>query len=180
MSHPVRIVTYNHRWPLLYEEEKRSILRIIGHKVMAIEHIGSTAVPGLGGKPIIDIMVAVNHLEDTEECITPLESGGYKYVPENEASFPERRFFNKGTQPKEQHYHIHMVELNSEFWKRHLLFRDYLRNHPEAAQKYYHLKTRLATKYGSDREGYTNAKTAFIGAAVNKAKKARAVGDDCH
>ncbi len=147
------------------------IQKAIGHIIVGIEHIGSTAVPSLGAKPIIDILVAVNHLSDAEQCIEPLQSIGYEYVPEYEESIPERRYFHKGGPPKEQHYHLHMVELTSDFWKKHLLFRDHLRTHPKIAQKYHELKKRLALKYGSDREGYTEAKTSFIKSTCAKATR---------
>ena len=165
----VEIVNYDPQWPMLYKKEKTLIQKAIGHTIVGIEHIGSTAVPGLGAKPIIDILMAVNHLSDAEQCIEPLQSIGYEYVPEYEASIPERRYFHKGHPPKEQHYHLHMVELTSDFWKKHLLFRDHLRTHPKIAQKYHELKKRLALKYSSDREGYTEAKTSFIKSIVTKA-----------
>jgi len=170
MSRPVRIEDYGPQRPILYEEEKCHILEIIGDMIVRIEHIRSTSVPNLGAKPIIDIMVAVNRLSDAEKCIKPLQRIGYKYQPEHETSIPERRFFHKGNPPKEQHYHLHMVERTSDFWKRHLLFRDYLRTHPKAAQEYYDLKKRLAIEYDTDREGYTEAKTSFIESIVPKAK----------
>jgi len=170
MSRRVKIIDYDPQWSLLYEKERCLILDAVGYIVVRIEHIGSTAVPKLGAKPIIDIMVAVNHLSDAEKCIGPLGSIGYEYVPEYEDLMPERRYFHKGKPPKEQHYHLHMVELASDFWKRHLLFRDYLRTHPEVAQEYFKLKKRLATKYRSDREEYTEAKTSFIESVVSKAK----------
>jgi len=170
MKRPVRIVDYNSQLPILFENEKRLILNVIRHFVVEIEHVGSTAVVGLGAKPIIDITVAIKNLKDAHNCIGPLESIGYEYVPEYEESIRERRYFHKGKPPKEQHYHLHMVELSSDFWKRHLLFRDYLRTHPEVAQDYYELKKRLAREYGSDREGYTEAKTSFIESIVAKAK----------
>ena len=166
----VEIVNYDPQWPMLYKKEKTLIQKAIGHTIVGIEHIGSTAVPGLGAKPIIDILMAVNHLSDAEQCIEPLQSIGYEYVPEYEASIPERRYFHKGHPPKEQHYHLHMVELTSDFWKKHLLFRDHLRTHPKIAQKYHELKKRLALKYGSNREGHTEAKTSFIKTIVAKAK----------
>lgn len=175
MKRPVRIVGYDPKWPKLFENEKRLILNVIGHLVVGIEHVGSTAVTGLGGKPIIDITVAIKNLKDAHNCIGPLESIGYEYVPEYEESIPERRYFRKGKPPKEQHYHLHMVEPSSDFWKRHLLFRDYLRTHPEVAQDYYELKKRLASEYGSDREGYTEAKTSFIESVVAKAKARREI-----
>jgi len=173
MNPPVRIVNYDHQWIVLFTNEKRLIQDVIGHIIVKIEHIGSTAVPKLGAKPIIDIIIAVNNLSDAKKCIGPLKSIGYEYVPEHENSMPERRYFHKGKPPKEQHYHLHMVELASDFWKRHLLFRDYLRTHPEVAQEYFELKMRLATKYSSDREEYTEAKTSFIESVVSKAKAER-------
>ncbi len=169
----VVIVDYNPQWTVLFKKEKDQILNVIGHIIVEIEHIGSTAVPNLGAKPIIDIMAAIPHLEDAEKCIKPLQSIGYEYVPEHEASTPERRYFHKGHPPKEQHHHLHMVELTSDFWKQHLIFRDYLRTNPEVAQEYFKLKKRLATKYGSDREGYTKTKTSFIKSIVAKAKRVR-------
>lgn len=171
MTYPVEIVEYDPQWPVLYEEEKGRILGVIGHKIVAIEHIGSTAVRGLAAKPIIDIMVAVRRLADAGECIEPLQSIGYEYVPEFEAEMPERRFFRKGP-PEARTHHIHMIELTSDFWERHLLFRDFLRAHPEAAQQYYQLKKELAARYGSDREAYAEAKTLFIESIVAKSRTA--------
>jgi len=169
MGAPVVIVDYDPQWPILYQEEKGRILGVIGHAVVAIEHIGSTAVPGLGAKPIIDIMIAVCRLADAEECIEPLQSIGYEYVPEYNDIIPERRYFHKGP-PEARTHHVHMVELTSDFWERHLLFRDFLRAHPEEAQQYCQMKKELAAKSGSDREAYTDAKTSFIESVVAKAR----------
>lgn len=168
MADPVIIFDYNPQWPIVYEEEKNRILGVIGHKVVTIEHIGSTAVPGLGAKPIIDIIVGVRRLADADECIKPLQSIGYEYVPEYEADIPERRYFRKG--PANAHYHLHIVEVTSDFWERHLLFRDFLRTHPEGAQQYLELKKDLAAKYGTERESYTEAKTSFIEQVVEHAR----------
>lgn len=165
----VEIVEYDPKWATLYSEEEAKILAAIGHLVVAIEHIGSTAVVGLGAKPIIDIMVGVNRLSNAQECLAPLGSLGYDYQPEHEVTMPERRFFGKGKPPEAQHYHLHMVENGSEFWKRHLAFRDYLRTHPETSRRYCELKKKLASEHGSDREGYTEAKTLFIESIVAEA-----------
>jgi GrpB-like predicted nucleotidyltransferase (UPF0157 family) len=170
MKRAVRILDYSPEWPELFENEKRLILNVIGCFVVGIEHVGSTAVVGLGAKPIIDITVAIKSLKDAHKCVGPLESIGYKYVPEYEESIPERRYFHKGKPPEEQHYHLHMVEMSSDFWKRHLLFRDYLRTHPKVAKDHCKLKKRLASEYGSDREGYTEAKTSFIKSVVTEAR----------
>lgn len=166
----VTIVDYNPIWPTLYEEEKARILNAIGHKVVAIEHVGSTAVPGLGGKPIIDIMVAVRRLADVEECTEPLRSINYEYL--GERGVPGRRFFRKppGEDRSARTHHLHMVEQGSDLWEEHLLFRDYLRAHPNVAQKYYELKKALAAKCGSDRSAYAEAKASFIEAVITEAK----------
>ena len=168
MIAPVVIVDYDPQWPIRYQEEKDRIIEAVGHVIVAIEHIGSTSVPGLGAKPIIDIMVAVSHLADAEECIQPLKGIGYEYVPELEVSMPQRRYFDKGS--AEARIHLHMVELASEFWQRHLLFRDFLRDHPQVAQEYEQLKRELAAGYGSDRVGYTEAKTSFIRSVEARAR----------
>jgi GrpB-like predicted nucleotidyltransferase (UPF0157 family) len=166
----VVIAEYNPEWAMLYEKEKDLILDAVGDLIVVVEHVGSTAVRGLGAKPTIDIMVAVSSLADAQKCIEQLRSIGYEYQPQHEVSMPERRYFRKGDPVSEQHYHLHMVERTSDFWERHLLFRDYLRSHPEAAREYYVLKKELASKYGLDREGYTEAKTAFIESTLAKAR----------
>ena len=168
MANPVVILDYNPRWPVLYEEEKNTIIGVIGQKVVEIEHIGSTAVPGLGAKPIIDIMVGVRWLADANECIKPLQSIGYEYVPKYETDMPERRYFQKG--PVNAHRHLHMVEVTSDFWERLLLFRDFLRAHPDVARQYLTLKKELAVKYNTERERYTESKTYFIERIVDRAR----------
>jgi GrpB-like predicted nucleotidyltransferase (UPF0157 family) len=168
----VEIVDYDPVWVTLYVEERARILGVIGHLDVVVEHIGSTAVVGLGAKPIIDIMVGVDRLCDAQLCLEPLGRLGYVYQPTHEVTLPDRRFFGKGEPPEEQHYHLHMVEKGGEFWRRHLAFRDYLRTHPETARQYCELKKKLASEYGSDREGYTEAKTLFIESIV-----ARAMGE---
>jgi GrpB-like predicted nucleotidyltransferase (UPF0157 family)/predicted RNA-binding protein associated with RNAse of E/G family len=167
----VKIVAYDPKWPALYAEERDRILSVVGNKVAAIEHVGSTAVPGLGAKPVVDIMVAVRHLSAAKECIGLLESIGYEYVPQYESTIPERRFFRKGPgDVPNKHFHLHMVEYSSGFWERHLLFRDYLRIHPDVRQQYHELKKNLAKKHVSNREAYTEAKTSFIESVVAKAR----------
>lgn len=167
MQSPVVIVSYDPRWPGLFEDEEALISNLIGVRAN-IEHIGSTAVPGLGAKPIIDIMIGVDGLPLADNCIEPLENIGYRYVPEFEESIPERRFLWKGTPAKRTH-HVHMVEKKSDFWKRHLLFRDFLRTHPAEVKYYCTLKTELAETYGIDRDGYNDAKSSFIESIVKKA-----------
>jgi GrpB-like predicted nucleotidyltransferase (UPF0157 family) len=161
MTRSVIIVSYDPQWPDTYKEEKALILRVIGDTVLQIEHIGSTAVPGLGAKPIIDIMVGVRRISDVKGCIEPLATVGYEYV--------SLRYFRKG--PPERHRHLHVTELGSEFWESHILFRDYLCAHPETAQEYYELKKKLAAKFKSDGDAFTDAKSEFIERVIEKVRK---------
>jgi len=167
VKEPVVIEEYNPRWPAMYEEAAREIREAIGAHIAAIEHTGSTAVPGLGAKPIIDILIGVRDLADADACIEPLEALGYQYVPEYEAEIPDRRYFRKG---RPRTHHVHMVEIGGDFWVNQLLFRDYMRANPEAAREYFALKKRLAEQHRDDRDAYTEAKTQFVLGALGKAR----------
>ncbi len=164
------IVEYNPAWSTLYEQEKALILEAIGPWLVDIQHIGSTSVPGLAAKPIIDIMPGIRYLYEASNCIAPLEKIGYKYVPEFEDVMPYRRYFRKDIDGQRTH-HIHMVETSHEFWERHLLFRDYLRKHPAIAQQYAELKKDLAARYLKEGFDYTEAKTEFIKTIEKRAKQ---------
>ena len=171
MPHHVRIVDYDPRWPILYEEEKRRVLEHVGNKVVAIEHIGSTAVPRLGGKPIIDVMAGVLRSSDADECVLLLHDDCKDVTPEPDN--PEWYYcLGKSCQNEPAYYiHLHLVKYLSDHWARHLLFRDFLRTHPDTAQQYYVLKKNLAVKHGSDRVGYTDAKTSVINAIIEQAPR---------
>ena len=166
---PIRIEAYDPRWPSMFEEDKRKILEAVGEYVTAVEHIGSTSVPGLAAKPTIDVMAAIRSLADAPACVAPLAAIGYEYRPDHEAIMPERRFFRRGPHGAGTH-HLHVVEPSSEFWEAHILFRDYLRAHAVAAAEYEQLTRRLAAAHGSDRAAYTDAKTDFIESCVEKAR----------
>ena len=168
-SAPLVIADYNPDWPRLYEEEQALILKTIGHILVGIEHIGSTAIPGLGAKPIIDIMIGLRALDDAVECIPLLRSIGHIYHPEFEDQVPERRFFRKGPDGARTH-HIHMVERSNQFWQDRILFRDYMQTHEEDAMLYLLMKKELALRFGSNRRGYSDAKAAFVSAILAKAR----------
>lgn len=159
---PIVIAHYDPEWPRRFRRECEVIFRTCGRRAfLRIEHVGSTAVPGLAAKPIVDIMPGVLSLAAVPALVAPLAATGYEYVPAYEVELPERRYFRKDVDG-ERAFQLHVVEVGSDFWKRHLLFRDYLRAHDEAAAEYERLKRRLAAEYGADREGYTQAKTEFI------------------
>lgn len=168
---PIVIVEYDPRWPAMFERERERIRGALGVRSLAIEHIGSTAVPGLAAKPIIDILVGVRQASDLDGCIGPLTTIGYTYDPFPE--FPERRFFRDGQMGAGPH-HVHCTRYGSDFWEDKLLFRDWLRAHPEAARDYLRLKLDLAERFGQDRERYeryTAGKNAFIQAALLEARR---------
>jgi GrpB-like predicted nucleotidyltransferase (UPF0157 family) len=165
----IRVDDYNPAWPRHFEEARDLLRRALGDAILEIQHVGSTAVPGLAAKPIIDIMIAVPDLDRArEQCVRPLANLGFDYVPEFEAVMPYRLYFRKGI-PRT--HHIHMVQPDGEFWERHLLFRDYLRKHPAAVAEYAALKKRLAEEHGSDMDGYTEAKSDFIRGIEQKARE---------
>lgn len=153
----VKLYPYNSEWKRVFTEEKIRIQAIIGKYILDIQHIGSTAIPGLISKPIIDIAVAVSNFEEAKICIDPLNKLEYEY--KGEFGIPRRHFFVKGDP---RLFHLHMLEIASMQWKNHILFRDYLREHPDKSKLYADLKLQLALQYSNDREAYSDAKAPFI------------------
>ena len=162
----VILAEYDENWAVEFENERNAIQRAITDYKIGIEHVGSTSVESLCAKPIIDILIGIERFNDGFECVTDLEAIGYESKGEN--GVPGRHFFAKGN-PRT--HHIHMVEMNSNFWNEHLLFRNYLRNNSEARIQYSELKKELALKYENDREKYTSSKAEFIKEIIKKAKE---------
>jgi len=156
---------YDVNWPLEFENEKKSIQNTLTENEIRIEHIGSTSVENLCAKPIIDILIGIKHFDEGHKFASLLEATGYAYKGEN--GIPGRHFFVKGN-PRT--HHLHMVEMNSVFFRDHLLFRDYLRENPEKKDQYAELKRSMAVKYFDDREKYTDSKAEFIQNILQKAK----------
>ena len=166
----ISIVPYDSEWPNLFEDEAASLRRKLPRTiVMRIEHFGSTAVPGLAAKPVIDLLVQVNSLEETRKRVVPLlESEGYDYFWRTDVS-PAYAWFIKRDASGKRTHHIHMVEADSKMWER-LYFRDYLREFPEEARRYAELKQSLAGRYPNDRIAYTEGKAEYIKAMMDRAK----------
>jgi GrpB-like predicted nucleotidyltransferase (UPF0157 family) len=162
-SHPYPIIIepYSPEWPRTFEIEKSRILKAIPTYMTQIEHVGSTAVPGLPAKPVIDILIGVRSLDDDAKFIPPLEKLGYIYIAELEKEIPERRYLQKVTATAHTH-HLHITEADTQFFIDHIRFRDLLRLHLELVTEYAKLKYDLAKKYRTDREAYTDAKSDFI------------------
>lgn len=166
----VEIVDYDPRWPALFEQEAGRLRATLDPSlIMGLEHFGSTAVPKLSAKPIIDILIAVRSLAEAKTCfVERLRHLDYVWWAENPKQ--DRLFFVKGMPPfgPRRSHHLHVTEMDGEMWQR-LAFRDYLRAHPEEAGTYAQLKRRLAAEHPADREAYTGAKAAYIESVMRKA-----------
>jgi GrpB-like predicted nucleotidyltransferase (UPF0157 family) len=160
MKRKIEVVSHNPDWSDLFQTEAEKIAPIFGPEIIVIEHIGSTAIPGIKAKPIIDILVEVKDISQVDHFNDQMAQLGYK--PKGEFGIPGRRYFRKkGTDAAHTH-HVHIFQIGNPEIERHLNFRDYLRTHPEDAQAYSRLKEALAQKFPDDPENYTEAKSEFI------------------
>ncbi|XQY90038.1 GrpB family protein [Metabacillus sp. HB246100] len=159
MTNNVTIQNYNPNWIIQFNEEKKQLSTLLSEFILAIEHIGSTAVEGLSAKPIIDIMIGVSDLECVTEFIKPLKQVGYEFV--NHENFPERRFFRKGEWRAGTH-HLHVYQYGGKHWRDQILFRDELRKNHTLRKEYQHLKLELAKKHSQNVVAYTKNKAPFI------------------
>ncbi len=166
----VLLSPYRNEWAKLYEEEEKLLREAAGSFVIDIQHVGSTSVPGLVSKPIIDIAVAVKTLKEGEKCIEPITKLGYEYKLDNVTEDTVHHFFSKGGYYNRTH-HIHLEEWKSKIWYNHILFRDYLRMHNDVMNEYVELKLQLAEKFPDDRKSYRAGKDEFIEPIIEKAKK---------
>ena len=152
---------YQDTWPrqfLRVAEQLRALVPIPG---AVLEHIGSTSVPGLCAKPVLDVLLGVSSLAEAEAAIPALASIGFVYRPEHEAAIPDRRYF---VRPAGQalRVHLHAVLLGGLLWRQHLHFRDALRQEPPLREQYAALKRALAATHAGDKAAYTEAKAPFI------------------
>jgi GrpB-like predicted nucleotidyltransferase (UPF0157 family) len=160
----VELAPYSAKWIELFAAEQESLQSALGDLVLEIQHIGSTAIPGMAAKPIIDIAATIPNIDEIEKCVQPLEGVGYEH--KGEYGLPGRHFFIKG---KPSTHHLHIVEKGSHHWDLWLLFRDYLIEHDVPADKYSEMKQRLADKFASDRSAYTANKGDFIRKVLEEA-----------
>ncbi|WLR56461.1 GrpB family protein [Mesobacillus subterraneus] len=169
----VEVVPYNHEWKTLFGKEKQLLESIFLPAEVEIYHIGSTSVPGLSAKPIIDIMLAADSLEQVEKATPAIEGAGYEAKGEN--GIPRRRYFQKHDENGVRKVHLHSFEKGSHQLHRHLVFRDYLRAHPREARKYAEVKEKAAQKYEYDIESYISEKSPIVKELENKAMQWRSV-----
>jgi GrpB-like predicted nucleotidyltransferase (UPF0157 family) len=165
----VRLHAPSLEWPLAFAREIERLRAAVGEHVSMIEHVGSTSIPGMPAKPIVDMMAAVATLNSARALIPRLEVLDYEFRPD--APPPDRVFFAKGPRHRRTH-HLSLAEPTSDYWARTLLFRDYLRTHPEAAQQYRSLKEDLARAHAEDRGSYTAGKAAFVESVLALARSA--------
>ena len=167
-STPIVLVPYDPDWPARFEHERAKVTRAMGDQAIAIEHVGSTSVPGLAAKPTIDVAIGVRSMEESRAATQPLIDLGYAKGRDNS---PDWRYFDiEDRGPGVPNVHLHVVPFGGRRWNQYLLFRDYLRSHADAATAYAELKRALAEEFGRDRLGYVEAKTDFVNEVLTRAR----------
>ncbi|MCF8000516.1 MAG: GrpB family protein [Halanaerobiales bacterium] len=163
----ISVKPYNENWKVKYNKEKYKLEKKLNDIIVKIYHIGSTAIPNIKAKPIIDILVVVEDINKVDRYNDSMQALGYE--PKGEFGIENRRFFQKGGNNRT--HHVHIFQKGDKEIKRHLNFRDYMRAHPKEARKYSQLKETLADKYYHDINKYIEGKNDFIAEIDNKAVK---------
>ena len=158
MGEPIKIVPYNPDWADTFSRLRDFVAPVLGDTALTIEHVGSTAVPGLAAKPIIDMDVVVASVEKVPVAMERLESLGYRH--EGDLGINGREAFRAPEDLPE--HHLYVCSADTPELRKHRMFRDYLRSHPDEAKTYAELKMAMADQFAHDREAYTESKSAFI------------------
>ncbi len=164
----VRLEEYDNSWKAEFEKEKHVLEKLIGKYFLKIEHVGSTSIPGMKAKPIIDIAVVVKKLKSDNEYIEILKNAGYEYRDDN--AVKGEHLFEKVKNNLTTHF-IHVIEKDSTRWLNYILFKEYLLENKDEIKKYIELKEKLSVKYKDDRERYTKLKNDYIINIINKKKE---------
>jgi GrpB-like predicted nucleotidyltransferase (UPF0157 family) len=162
----VRIVDYEPAWPAMAAVEMGRVAAALGEVAVRTEHVGSTAVPGMAAKPIVDLQVSVAAIEPIERYARPLAELGYLFAPDPDA--PDFHFFGKPPE-RPRTFHLHVCAGGSEHELRHVALRDYLRAHPEEARRYGDLKRELVARHPGDRLAYIAGKADHVAALERRA-----------
>ena len=162
----VRIVPYDGAWPVMAGQELRRIRDVVGDIAVGLEHVGSTAVPGLAAKPVIDLQLSVAVMEPCERYVAPLERLGYLFAPAPES--PGYHFFARPPERPRTH-HLHVCETGSEHELRHVAVRDFLRSHPDEVTRYAALKREVVARHQQDRLAYIDGKDAYLSGLEQRA-----------
>jgi len=165
MSSSVTVVEYDPDWAMLFEKLRDFVFPVLNDFAITIEHVGSTSVPGLAAKPIVDMDVVVSTQADVQKAIQRLAALGYVHegnlgITGREAFIPPHHL---------PWHHLYVCSVENDEYKRHILFRDYLRNHPDDAKRYSDLKFELAKRFHNDRNAYTSAKSDFVNEMLKRA-----------
>lgn len=155
----VRLVAYDARWPALFQQAAEELSRSLGDRVLVVEHVGSTSVPGLAAKPVLDILAGVPHLQRALDLVPDLAELGYEYRPHEE--IPDRHYFRRSRGELRTH-HLSLAEPTSRHYRVTLAFRDALRANAALAEEYGALKRHLAKRFRDDRAAYLEGKTEFV------------------
>jgi GrpB-like predicted nucleotidyltransferase (UPF0157 family) len=164
----VALHAYSATWPAVFEAERERLLALLPGQLIDVQHIGSTAVPGLAAKPIVDLLAGVETMDAARSLAEPLCRSGYTTSAEFNATLADRQWFMRWAQGHRTH-HLHVVVHGGPAWRQRLKFRDLLRTDAALARHYASLKADLAATHTHDREAYTEAKAAFILALVGDA-----------
>jgi GrpB-like predicted nucleotidyltransferase (UPF0157 family) len=156
----VEVVAHDHQWRDAFEAEAKHVAAALGENVVAIHHIGSTAIPNIYAKPVIDLLVEVRDIAELDGQSSAMESLGYEVM--GEYGIPGRRYFRKDTREGIRTHQIHAFESGSAEVERHLAFRDYMIAHLEDAQRYSELKRKLADQHPHSIDEYIDGKDTFI------------------
>jgi GrpB-like predicted nucleotidyltransferase (UPF0157 family) len=163
----VEVVPHDLTWRSKFEDESKYVALTLGENVVTIHHIGSTAIPHIYAKPIIDLLVEVENIAKVDNCNLGMQALGYEVM--GEFGISGRRFFRKDNKTGTRTHHVHTFTARSSEVERHLAFRDYMIAHPEDAHKYSELKRKLAKQYSNDIMGYMDGKDGFIKEIQRKA-----------
>lgn len=169
----IEITAYDPSWPTRFRAERDRLVEALGELALRVDHVGSTAVPGLPAKPVVDIQISVHSLHPLDPFLRPLCGLGYMHVPDpDDATYP---FFHRPSSWPHGH-DVHLCEAGTIEERRHLAFRDYLRDHPAEAAAYAAEKTRLAARFSpvdfASRNAYAEANSTFIEPVLQRALSA--------
>lgn len=168
----VEVVPHDPRWRDAFEAEAKQIANALGENIVAVHHIGSTAIPDIYAKPVVDLLVEVRDLTEVDGRGSAMESLGYEVL--GEYGIPGRRYFRKDSPEGVRTHHVHAFEAGSDEVERHLAFRDYMLAHPADAQSYSELKRKLAKEHPQSFDGYMDGKDGFIKEMDRRAARWRA------
>ena len=156
----VEVVPHDPRWRDAFEAEAKRVAAALGENVVALHHVGSTAIPNIYAKPVVDLLVEVRDIDGVDGRSPAMESLGYEVM--GEYGIPGRRYFRKDNREGIRTHHVHAFEAGSAEAARHIAFRDYMIAHPADAQRYSELKRKLAEEHPQSIDEYTDGKDGFI------------------